>query len=170
MDILYPSYELHIFKMAVFWVLAPCSLVEGSKDLRNVGKILPDYTALQSRRSYLRTHRRENLKSYYILSSSECLCVRIGASSVHGYEHLNKINSKLTSTHSLHYPLVSPSVIKLMSTTERAICGLQDCGSAFLQVEYSSHLFQNTLNTLLSFRQKPMVENTLRMTSWRVIK
>jgi hypothetical protein len=50
-------------KMAVFWVVAPCSLVEvcqhfrghrpddgGSKDLRNVGKLLPDYTVLQPRR------------------------------------------------------------------------------------------------------------------------
>jgi hypothetical protein len=57
--------------MAVFWVVAPCSLVEvcqrfrgpipraqlthrpddgGSKDLWNVGKLLPDYTALQPRR------------------------------------------------------------------------------------------------------------------------
>jgi hypothetical protein len=54
---------------AVFWVVAPCSLVEvyqrfrgpcclqphrpddgGSKDLWNVGKLLPDYTALQPRR------------------------------------------------------------------------------------------------------------------------
>jgi hypothetical protein len=54
-------------KMAVFWVVAPCSLVEvyqrfrgpcclrhqrdgGNKDLWNVGKLLPDYTALQPRR------------------------------------------------------------------------------------------------------------------------
>jgi hypothetical protein len=59
-------------KMAVFWVVAPCSLVEvylrfrgpcclhhygyyrpddgGSKDLWNIGKLLPDYTALQPRR------------------------------------------------------------------------------------------------------------------------
>jgi hypothetical protein len=50
-------------KMAVFWVVAPCSLVEvyrrfrgdrpddgGSKYLLNVGKLLPDYTALQTRR------------------------------------------------------------------------------------------------------------------------
>jgi hypothetical protein len=44
--------------MAVFWVVAPCSVVSGddrpddggSKDLRNVGKLLPDYTALQPRR------------------------------------------------------------------------------------------------------------------------
>jgi hypothetical protein len=56
-------------KMAVFWVVAQCSLLEisqrpsgGSKDLLNVGKIIPDYTALEPRR--LRTHRRENLKAY----------------------------------------------------------------------------------------------------------
>jgi hypothetical protein len=57
-------------KIAVFWVVAPCSLVEvyqrfrgpcclqhqgdrpddgGSKDLWNVGKLLPDYTVLQPR-------------------------------------------------------------------------------------------------------------------------
>jgi hypothetical protein len=54
-------------KMAVFWFVAPCSLVEvyqrfrgpwvtyrpddgGSKDLWNVGKLLPDHMALQPRR------------------------------------------------------------------------------------------------------------------------
>jgi hypothetical protein len=49
--------------MAVFGVVAPCGLVEvyrryqphrpddgGSKDLRNVGKLLTDYTAIQPRR------------------------------------------------------------------------------------------------------------------------
>jgi hypothetical protein len=48
-------------KMAVFWIVAPCNLVEvyrrfrgtchddgGSKYLKNVCKLLPDYTALQS--------------------------------------------------------------------------------------------------------------------------
>jgi hypothetical protein len=43
-------------KMAVFWVVAPCSLVEvhrrfwGSKYLWNVGKLLPDYTMLHPKR------------------------------------------------------------------------------------------------------------------------
>jgi hypothetical protein len=56
-------------KMSVFWVVVPCSLVEvkrrfrgtcrlhhycpddgGSKHLRNIGKLLPDYMALQPRR------------------------------------------------------------------------------------------------------------------------
>jgi hypothetical protein len=60
---------VRIMKMAVFWFVALCSLIEvfqhfrgpcslhhhhpddgGSKDLRNVGKLLPDYTALQPRR------------------------------------------------------------------------------------------------------------------------
>jgi hypothetical protein len=38
-------------KMAVFWVVTLCSLVDdgGSKYLWNVGKLLPDYTALQPR-------------------------------------------------------------------------------------------------------------------------
>jgi hypothetical protein len=63
-----------LWKMAVFWVLAPCILVEdyrrfrgpcflhhpgssthrpddgGGKNLWNMGKLVPDYTALQSRR------------------------------------------------------------------------------------------------------------------------
>jgi hypothetical protein len=63
--------------MSVFWVVAPCSLVEvyqrfggpasiiramsrpddgGSKDLRNVGKLLPDYTAQQPRRQTSSIH------------------------------------------------------------------------------------------------------------------
>jgi hypothetical protein len=42
-------------KIAVFWVVAPCSLGNrpddgGSKDLGNVGKLPPDYTVLQPRR------------------------------------------------------------------------------------------------------------------------
>jgi hypothetical protein len=53
-----PQIVLRIRKMAVFWVVAPCSLVVramspddgGSKDLWNVSKLLPDYTALQPRR------------------------------------------------------------------------------------------------------------------------
>jgi hypothetical protein len=47
--------------MAVFWIIGSCSLVEiirtisrpddgGSKDIRNVGRLQPDYTALQPRR------------------------------------------------------------------------------------------------------------------------
>jgi hypothetical protein len=43
----------------------------GSKDLWNVGKLLPDYTVLQPRRQSLRTHRRENLKSYAFYFISE---------------------------------------------------------------------------------------------------
>jgi hypothetical protein len=42
-------------KITVFQVVAPCSLSHrpddgGSKHLRNVGKLLPDYTAQQPRR------------------------------------------------------------------------------------------------------------------------
>jgi hypothetical protein len=47
------SSMLHVnMKMAVFWVVVPCSLPDdgGSKDLWNVGKTLPDYTVLQPRR------------------------------------------------------------------------------------------------------------------------
>jgi hypothetical protein len=39
-------------KMAVFWVVAPCSLVEV-------------YQRFNPEDSHLRTHRRENLKSYF---------------------------------------------------------------------------------------------------------
>jgi hypothetical protein len=39
-------------KMAVFWVVAPCSLVERRYNPED---------------SHFRTHRRENLKSYLIL-------------------------------------------------------------------------------------------------------
>jgi hypothetical protein len=44
-----------LLKMTVFWVVVLCSLHNqgddgGSKDLWNVGKLLPDYTVLQPRR------------------------------------------------------------------------------------------------------------------------
>jgi hypothetical protein len=51
--------KLNSSKMTVFWVVAPRSLVEvydhgpddwSSKDLRNCGKLLPDYTELQPKR------------------------------------------------------------------------------------------------------------------------
>jgi hypothetical protein len=66
-------------KVAVFWVVAPCSLVEvhqrfrdtyslqhqgpddgGSKYFWNVGKLLPDYTALQPRRQPSQYLRRKH--------------------------------------------------------------------------------------------------------------
>jgi hypothetical protein len=72
-------------KMAVFWVVAPCSLVEvhqcfrgpcclhhqgdthhpddgGSKHLWNIGKLLPGTRSYNPEDSHLRTHCRENLK------------------------------------------------------------------------------------------------------------
>jgi hypothetical protein len=78
--------------MAVFWDVAPCSLVEiyrrfrgsccddrpddgGSKHLWSVGKLLPDYTTQQHRRQTLHTRRRENLKSqslYVFISMWMC--------------------------------------------------------------------------------------------------
>jgi hypothetical protein len=63
--LIYVGFEVLMatsMKMAVFWVIVPCSLVEvywhfrGAYSLRNVGKLLPDYTVLQPRRhpsSYL---------------------------------------------------------------------------------------------------------------------
>jgi hypothetical protein len=44
-----------LLKMAVFWVVAPCSLVNIYQTTRCYN---PEY-------SHLHTHRRENLKSYY---------------------------------------------------------------------------------------------------------
>jgi hypothetical protein len=66
-------------KIAFFWVVAPCSLVEfyqrpddgGSKDLWNAGKLLPDYKTLQPIRqpsSYLPPW--EPHKSYLVKSVS----------------------------------------------------------------------------------------------------
>jgi hypothetical protein len=56
-DVGYEVLTAVSMKIAVFWVVVPCSLVEvyrpvdgGSKDLWNVGKLLPDYTVLQPRR------------------------------------------------------------------------------------------------------------------------
>jgi hypothetical protein len=83
--------------MAVFWFVAPCSLVEvhrrfrgtcclhhrpddgGRKYLRNVGKFLPDYTALQTRghssfvqcRIQRRSFQLAALKVQVIITGSE---------------------------------------------------------------------------------------------------
>jgi hypothetical protein len=61
-------------KMAVFWVVAPCSLVKvhqrfrGSCCLHHQGETLVNFYQTTRRYnpkySHLRTHRRENLKSY----------------------------------------------------------------------------------------------------------
>jgi hypothetical protein len=81
--------------MAVFWVVAPCSLVGvyqlfrgpyclhrqvdddgGSKDILNVGKILPDYTALQLRRqpsSYSPPWEPQIMLSSSLFSGVMCL-------------------------------------------------------------------------------------------------
>jgi hypothetical protein len=63
-------------KIAVFWVVAPCSLVEvyqrfrGPCCLHHPGDRPDDGGSKTTRRynpedSHLRTHRRENLKSYF---------------------------------------------------------------------------------------------------------
>jgi hypothetical protein len=58
-------------KMAVFWVVAPCSLVEVYQRFRGTCCLHHPGTHLPIRRynpedSHLRTHCRENLKSYYL--------------------------------------------------------------------------------------------------------
>jgi hypothetical protein len=53
--------------MAVFWVVAPCSLVEVYRRFRG-----PCCLHHQGEDSHLRTHRRENLKTY-----SETRVIRI---------------------------------------------------------------------------------------------
>jgi hypothetical protein len=50
-------YEL-FRKMAVFWIVAPCSLVEVYQRFRGSTR------RYNPEDSHLRTHRRENLKSY----------------------------------------------------------------------------------------------------------
>jgi hypothetical protein len=64
-----------VIKIAIFWVVAPCSLVKGrialtmeatrtSETLVNVYQTTRRYNPEDS---HLRTHRRENLKSYKIV-------------------------------------------------------------------------------------------------------
>jgi hypothetical protein len=97
----------HIMKMAVFWVFAPCSLVEvyrsfrgacclhqqgddgGSKDLRNVGKLLPDYTALQPWRqpSWI-----INLLGSFITVTTTCRWTAVLSGSVFNFVPLRLLN------------------------------------------------------------------------------
>jgi hypothetical protein len=49
-------------KMAVFWVVAPCSLVEVYQRFR--GPCCLHHQGDRSEDSHLHTHRREDLKSY----------------------------------------------------------------------------------------------------------
>jgi hypothetical protein len=51
--------NVFIIKMAVFWVVAPCSLVEVYQRFRGT------YASIIS---HLRTHRRDNLKFYCIIT------------------------------------------------------------------------------------------------------
>jgi hypothetical protein len=71
-------------KMTVFWVVALCSLVEvcqrfrgpcclhhqGSKDIWNAGKLLPNYTALQPRRQQSSINELETKLRTKILETS----------------------------------------------------------------------------------------------------
>jgi hypothetical protein len=76
------NIRVRSFKMAVFWMFAPCGLVvrrrfggtccihhqgcpDGGKYLQNVGKLLPHYTALQPKRQASHSRRCENLKTYF---------------------------------------------------------------------------------------------------------
>jgi hypothetical protein len=53
------------WKMAVFWVVAPCSLVEVYRRFRGAD-CLHLMMENNPEDSHLRTHRRENLKSYIV--------------------------------------------------------------------------------------------------------
>jgi hypothetical protein len=53
-----------ITKMAVFWVVAPCSLVEVYQRFRGPCCLHHQGDRYNPEDSHLRTHRRENLKSY----------------------------------------------------------------------------------------------------------
>jgi hypothetical protein len=110
-----------ITKMAVFWVVAPCSLVEfyqyfrgpcclhhqgpndgGSKDLWNVGKLLPDYMTLQPRRqpsSYSPPWQPEILLSNQIMFAEavwerSCLYLKCN---IDGHNFQLKVLGKLLS-------------------------------------------------------------------------
>jgi hypothetical protein len=79
-------------KMAVFWVVAPCSLVEGYRRFKNACCLLIALMLEAARTSetlvnfyqttrrcnpedsHLRTHHRENLKSYEAETVSETTC------------------------------------------------------------------------------------------------
>jgi hypothetical protein len=54
--------------MAVFWVVAPCSLValmmEAARNSETLVKFYQTTRHYNPEDSHLRTHRRENLKSY----------------------------------------------------------------------------------------------------------
>jgi hypothetical protein len=57
-------------KMAVFWVVAPCSLVQMIEAVRTSETLVNFYQTTRRYNpedSHLRTHRRENLKSYLAL-------------------------------------------------------------------------------------------------------
>jgi hypothetical protein len=75
--------------MAVLWVVAPCRLVEvthrpddgGSKHLRNVCKLLLDYTAQQPRRqsiemSFLRAVMEYGMTGHKVMNLLETYCGR----------------------------------------------------------------------------------------------
>jgi hypothetical protein len=58
-------------KMAVFWVVAPCSLVALMMEAARTSETLVNFYQITRRYnlkdSHLRTHRRENLKSYILI-------------------------------------------------------------------------------------------------------
>jgi hypothetical protein len=54
-------WRKRIMKMAVFWVVAPCSLVEVYRRFRGICSLHH-----QGEDSHLHTHRHENLKSYKV--------------------------------------------------------------------------------------------------------
>jgi hypothetical protein len=95
-------------KMAVFWVVAPCSLVEvyrfhhdgGSKDLWNVGKLLPDYTALQPRRHFIFVLQILKFMYIYMWNKFLYLCRKFWSSCI-----LYEMRHVLVLWHVLH-PLV----------------------------------------------------------------
>jgi hypothetical protein len=55
--------------MAVFWVVAPCSLVEVYRRFRSFAASIIRAIALKTEDNHLHTRRRENLKSYLDLNN-----------------------------------------------------------------------------------------------------
>jgi hypothetical protein len=92
--------------MAVFWLVAPTD-DGGSKDLGNVGKLLPDYTTLQ---------RRRQPSSYsppwepQILRRLSCLGVWCKWSTHRTFwHHIKVLNASLSCKHFLIIPLFHSS-------------------------------------------------------------
>jgi hypothetical protein len=70
-----PSFLLTVrMKMAVFWVVAPCRVITLMMEAARASETLVNFYqttwCYNPEDSHLRTHRRENLKSYFVRMKS----------------------------------------------------------------------------------------------------